>query len=74
MIFGSAIHEALNSYLLEREKDQVDENFAVQKYREALNKQPLNQQELEELNEKGENILKEYVKTKASHTEEPSAT
>ena len=67
MIFGSAIHEALNSYLLEREKDQVDENFAVQKYREALNKQPLNQQELEELNEKGENILKEYVKTKASH-------
>ena len=67
MIFGSAIHEALNLYLLEREKNHVDEHFVIQKYREALNKQPLNQQELVELVEKGENVLKEYVKVRASH-------
>lgn len=66
MIFGSAIHEALNAYLLERERGQVDEHFAFQKYREALNRQPLNQQELNELDEKGEKVLKEYVKAKAS--------
>ena len=65
MIFGSAIHEALSKYLIEREKDHVDENFVVQKYLEALNKQPLNQQELAELGAKGKNILKEYVKEKA---------
>lgn len=67
MIFGSAIHEALNAYLLEREKRKVDDAFALQKYKEALNKQPLNEQELAELNEKGENVLKEYVRAKASH-------
>ncbi|MBI4973933.1 ATP-dependent helicase [Candidatus Roizmanbacteria bacterium] len=65
MIFGSAIHEALNLYLLEREKNKVDENFVIQKYREALDKQPLNQQELAELTKKGESVLKEYVNARA---------
>lgn len=67
MIFGSAVHEALNAYLLEREKRKVEEDYVVQKYKESLNRQPLNQQELDELTEKGEKVLKGYVDAKASH-------
>lgn len=67
MIFGSAVHEALNAYLLEREKRKVDGAYAIQKYKEALNKQPLNEKELDELIEKGEKVLKGYVDAKASH-------
>ena len=66
MIFGSAIHEALNTYLISRKKSNIDLSFLLKQYNQALLKQPLNEKELDELIKKGEQVLKGYYKEKVS--------
>lgn len=65
MIFGSCIHEALNKFLLTREKKQIGEDFIVEEYKKALGRQPLSQLELEELTEKGTRVIADYVRERA---------
>ncbi|PIY72406.1 hypothetical protein COY87_01140, partial [Candidatus Roizmanbacteria bacterium CG_4_10_14_0_8_um_filter_33_9] len=65
MIFGSAIHGALNKYLIALRDSKVDFDYILKEYKQTLSKQPLNEKELGELMKKGESVLKGYYKEKA---------
>ncbi len=66
MIFGSSIHEALNSYLRARETKPVGEEFVVEEYKKSLGSQPLSERELLELTEKGTRVIRDFYREKAS--------
>lgn len=66
MIFGSAIHEALNRYLIALKDRKVDSSYLIEQYNQALFKQPLNEREIGELKKKGEQVLAGYYKEKVS--------
>jgi len=65
MIFGSAIHHALNAYLITLHNRKVDFSYILEQYHQALLKQPLNEKEFTELLKKGEVVLSGYYKEKA---------
>jgi len=66
MIFGSAIHEALNRYLIALNDHKEDSTYLLEQYNRALLRQPLNEKEIGELKKKGEQVLEGYYKEKVS--------
>jgi len=67
MIFGSAIHAAINAYLIRRKDRKVEVPWVLEEYQKYLFKQPLSEKELRNLNEKGKVVLKDFIKAKANH-------
>lgn len=61
-IYGSAIHKALNDFLLYKDKNGNPLEFLQHSFIDALKKYPLKPLELEELKEKGKLSLEGYYK------------
>lgn len=64
LMFGSAIHQALNAYLDARNGKTPTLEFLIFAYYDALAQQPLTEIELEELKIKGKKVLEEYYNQK----------
>lgn len=65
LIFGSAIHESLNRYLITREKRPVHVEFLIEEYKKALSRQSVSEREYAELSEKGVGVLRDYYEKRA---------
>ncbi|MFA5136256.1 MAG: ATP-dependent DNA helicase [Patescibacteria group bacterium] len=65
LIFGSAIHMALNTHLTNRGLSHANDKWVIDQYRMYLQKQPLSEAELEELAAKGDSVLSEYLRERA---------
>lgn len=66
-IYGSAIHKALNDYLLYKDKNGDALEFLLHSYIEELKKYPLSSLEFEELKNKGRNSLEGYYRERMQY-------
>lgn len=62
LIFGTAIHHALDSYIHQRKLKKLTGNFLVEKFSESLTKEALSEQDRKILLEKGKKALQGYFK------------
>ncbi len=60
MIFGSAVHSAVDAYLTSLTGDKITLKGIMQTYKNSLLKQPLNKDEFEKLQLKGKSILSKF--------------
>lgn len=62
LMFGTAIHYALDSYIRHRQDKSLMESFMIQKFSESLAKEALSEIDRKTLLQKGERILSGYFK------------
>jgi DNA helicase II / ATP-dependent DNA helicase PcrA len=67
LMFGSAIHHALNTYLEKQKTRDVSISFLLDSYNHALNNQPLTESEVSELKERGKSVLMGYYNQEMAH-------
>lgn len=63
LIFGSAVHYALNVYIKFRKTKKISYRFLIDKFKEYLDSQPLAEKEMEECLIKGKRALKHFYKS-----------
>ena len=63
LMFGTAIHSALNLYFNRLARgDDLEEKYLVDKFVESLNNQPIQEKEYQEILNKGKKVLSGYYK------------
>lgn len=59
LMFGSAVHRALNLYF-NKIKEKPSKEYLVEKFKESLNQQPVQEKDYQEMLEKGKEVLASY--------------
>ncbi|MDO8573629.1 MAG: ATP-dependent DNA helicase [Candidatus Daviesbacteria bacterium] len=63
LIFGTAVHFALDSFIKSRRVKKMGINFLLDKFHESLKKEAMTEKDQKEISEKGEKVLKLFYET-----------